>query len=61
MPDRSLRPGHPDDVCPPSEMDGRPSENRTDYQKFRSYAAEHKDDGWGAPVSSDDPPPSYGT
>ncbi len=56
-----LRPGHPDGVCPPSELDPRPSENRTAYQKFRSYAAEHKDDGCLAPVSSEDPPPSYGT
>jgi hypothetical protein len=51
-----LQPGHPDYVCPPSEQDPRPHDSLTAYQKHRRYAAEHKDDGWDPPVSSDDPP-----
>jgi hypothetical protein len=59
MADPNLKPGHPDYVCPPSEHDPFPQDSLTAYQKHRRYAAEHRDDGFYAPVSSDDPPPRH--
>lgn len=61
MPDPSLQPGHPDYVCPPSEYDPVPSRSQTELQRHNRIAFATKDDGVHAPVSSDDPPPSYGT
>jgi hypothetical protein len=53
------KPGDPAYRCPPSEHDPFPQDSLTAYQKHRRYAAEHKDDGFYAPISSDDPPPRH--
>lgn len=55
-----LQPGHPDYRCPPSEYDPRPSESATKLQRYHREAFATKDDGVFAPISSDDPPPTYG-
>jgi hypothetical protein len=56
MAQQRLQPGQPGYRCPPSEHDPHPSASKTAYQRFRSHAAEHKDDGVRTPLMSDDPP-----